>query len=111
MAGAGGLAGEGGGKLNRWANGEHKILVGPPMACTPTPLPHCKREPQERLYIALDDGFDFSWRMEDVAWVKEWYRQGSGIKRIASRLNRDPDEVAVLIMDLARKGELGEKAS
>lgn len=60
-----------------------------------------KVTPPEPLYIALA-GLDFSWYQDEIAKVTSWWNRGVSVKRMAELLDRDPDEVAILIMDLTR---------
>ena len=64
-----------------------------------------KWRPQEELYIALSE-LDFSWYHAEVERVRKLWAYGLHIAEIAERLGRDVDEVAVLIMDLARKNKI-----
>ena len=64
-----------------------------------------KRRPREKLYIALSE-LDFSWYPDEVEQVAQFWRDGPHIAKIAEMLERDIDEVAVLIMDLARKNKI-----
>lgn len=56
-------------------------------------------------YIALEAGpaFDFAWSQSDVREVIHLWDIGTPVHRIAAKLDRDPDELAVLIIDLARR--------
>lgn len=54
------------------------------------------------LYIALAD-LEFGWDKQILPQVKEWWEDGMSGGEIAKRLERDEDEVAVLIMSLARE--------
>ena len=66
-------------------------------------------------YIALEAGpaFDFQWDQPDVRRVIQFWDTGLPAQQIAELLARDPDEVAVLIIDLARReiisGRRGKK--
>ena len=64
-----------------------------------------KLRPQEELIVALDD-LDFSWFPVEVNKVKKLWSLGWHIADIAKHMKRDPDEVAVLIMHLARQGRI-----
>jgi hypothetical protein len=64
-----------------------------------------KWRPQEELYIALSE-LDFSWFPGEVEKIKKLWAYGLHIAKIAEMLERDIDEVAVLIMDLARKNKI-----
>lgn len=63
------------------------------------------RNKRRNIYLACTD-MDFTWDEPQVYAVAEMYRRGATIYEIARYpgINRDPDEVAILIMDLARKG-------
>lgn len=67
-----------------------------------------KYRPAEPLYIALDE-LDFSWYRSEVEQVTECWARGWSVRQIAKRLKRDPDEVAVLIMDLARRKKIAQR--
>lgn len=56
-------------------------------------------------YTALEAGppFDFQWSQADVRRVIQFWDTGLPAQQIAELLGRDPDEVAVLIIDLARR--------
>lgn len=64
-----------------------------------------KMRPREELYIALSE-LDFSWYPGEVEQVAQMWREGLHIAKIAEMLERDIDEAAVLIMDLARKNKV-----
>jgi hypothetical protein len=61
-----------------------------------------KMRPREELYIALSE-LDFSWYPGEVEQVAQLWREGIHIADIAEKIKRDIDEVAILIMDLARR--------
>ena len=67
-----------------------------------------KRRPREELYIALSE-LDFSWYPGEVGQVAQLWRKGLPVADIAERMERDIDEVAILIMDLARRGVIGRR--
>ena len=64
-----------------------------------------KGRPQEKLYIALSE-LDFSWYPGELEQVAQFWRDGLPVADIAEKMERDIDEVAVLIMDLARKNKI-----
>jgi hypothetical protein len=59
-------------------------------------------QPTDRLYIALEQ-LDFSWRPAVIATVKEMWKSGIPLADIVAEVDRDPDEVLVLLIDLARR--------
>jgi hypothetical protein len=64
-----------------------------------------KLRPEAELVIALDD-LDFSWYPKEITFVQQTWKQGLHIAEIAKKLDRDQDEVAALIMHLARRGKI-----
>ena len=60
-----------------------------------------KLRPPVRLHIALAD-LDFSWYLK----VRKMWQTGAHIEDIAEAVDRDCDEVAVLLIDLARDGKI-----
>jgi predicted regulator of amino acid metabolism with ACT domain len=64
-----------------------------------------KLRPKKELIIALED-LDFTWYPTEVEKVKKLWKYGRHIRDIAKQVRRDIDEVAVLIMHLARKKEI-----
>lgn len=59
-------------------------------------------------YIALID-LDFSWSWPKIVLVKKMWNEGYHIAEIAKEVNRIIDEVALLIIDLARKGKVEQR--
>lgn len=53
-------------------------------------------------YLACD-GMEFGWSLEDVQTVRELWRKGVSGLKISEQMRRDPDEVAVLIISLAKE--------
>ena len=64
--------------------------------------------PKARLYIALGD-LDFSWYSWEVEKVRELWTQGKSITRIGKIMDRDPDEVTLLVMSLARERKISRR--
>lgn len=59
-------------------------------------------------YIACFD-LDFSWNEKQVERVIAYWRSGYHIAEIAKKVDRIIDEVAILIIDLARTGKIEER--
>jgi hypothetical protein len=59
-------------------------------------------------YIALMD-LDFSWSWPKITLVRKLWIEGYEIAEIAEEVDRIIDEVALLIMDQARKGKLNAR--
>lgn len=64
-----------------------------------------KIRPKSELIIALDD-MDFSWYKKEIEKVKRLWDNNLHIADISRQIDRDQDEVAILIMHLARNGEI-----
>ena len=58
------------------------------------------------VYVALED-VNFIWcEITEIPIVEKMWREGAPIWEIAERVERDVDEVALLIMDRVRKGQI-----
>lgn len=55
--------------------------------------------------IALEE-LNFFWSSQEIEKVKQAYRNKLHISQIALNMRRPQEEVAILIMDLGRKGVL-----
>lgn len=64
-----------------------------------------KLRPESSLIIILED-LDFSWFTKEIALVQKMWEQGLHIAELAKTVDRDQDEVALLIMHLARQGKI-----
>ncbi|MGE6593019.1 helix-turn-helix domain-containing protein [Bacillus mycoides] len=64
---------------------------------------------RRNLYIALEE-LDMFWDEDEVSRVKGAWKKNESVFAIGEKLQRNPDEVALLIMDLARKGVIGKRA-
>lgn len=64
-----------------------------------------------RPYVALEAGprFKFEWQPEQVKDIVRAWESGESVYSMAERIGRDPDEVAVLIMDLRRRSLIGDR--
>lgn len=60
-------------------------------------------------YMALADGFEFGWNDIELNRVLKHWPAGTPGNAIAYKLNRDPDELAVLIISLRREGIIQER--
>ncbi|MBG9938524.1 MULTISPECIES: helix-turn-helix domain containing protein [Bacillus] len=63
---------------------------------------------RRKLYIALEE-LDMFWDEDDVWRVQEAWNNNESVFAIGQRIERDPDEVALLLMDLARKGRIEKR--
>ncbi|PGC86129.1 helix-turn-helix domain containing protein [Bacillus toyonensis] len=63
---------------------------------------------RRNLYIALEE-LDMLWDEDEVVQVKEAWNNNESVFAIGEKMQRDPDEVVLLIMDLARKGAIGKR--
>jgi len=75
---------------------------------TGPPRSKSDRKNIENDYIALMN-LDFSWSWPKVLVVKKLWNAGYHIAEIAEEVDRIIDEVALLIMDLARKKKIQER--
>jgi hypothetical protein len=66
---------------------------------------HYMTESRRNLYVACLN-FDFVWDEDDVEKAKELWKSGLHIGDMAKELNRDVDELALLLFDLAARGKI-----
>lgn len=59
---------------------------------------------QEYIPLAEDPDFDWHWSAEEVRTVTKLWRKGISFWKIAEQLDRDADEVMVLLIALSRRG-------
>lgn len=59
-------------------------------------------------YIALID-LDFGFSQEELKIFRSMWKVGESVFAIAEELERDPDEIAILVMDQARKGRIKQR--
>lgn len=67
-----------------------------------------KLRPKNELIIALED-LDFTWFPDEIEKVKKFWAFGWHIAEISNQVKRDQDEVAVLIMHLARQRKIAKR--
>ena len=67
-----------------------------------------KLRPTERLHFACEE-LDLSFRQQEVWDVIRWWREGMSYDAMADSLDRDADEVAILLIDLARTGRIEKR--
>jgi len=75
-------------------------------------LDECKRiemkylkKQRQKVYIACEN-LDFVWDEREVHEIEHMWSKGLSIHDIARSFGRDPDEVAILIVDRARQGKI-----
>lgn len=66
-----------------------------------------KLRPQQELYFALEDA-DLTFTKNEVEQVQSLYNIGNDEFMIGTWLNRDPDEIHVLLLDLGRKDKINQ---
>ncbi len=67
-----------------------------------------KLRPEAEVYIALED-LDFAWEPNEIETISNMWESGKSILKISEKTEREIDEVALLLMDLARKGKIRER--
>lgn len=60
------------------------------------------------IYLACDE-LDFTWGVEEIYRFEELWKQGKDLTSIAKEFNRDPDELAILVIDRARQGRIEQR--
>lgn len=64
-----------------------------------------KTRPKDELHICLEK-LDFSWYKKEVEKVKNMWEEGHHIKDIAQVMDREVDEVFLLLLDLIRRKKI-----
>lgn len=67
-----------------------------------------KRMARERKEIILEE-LDFGWTRREKNLAKDMWNEGKPIDEMARIFNRKPDEVFMLLFELARKGRIQER--
>lgn len=62
----------------------------------------------ELVIIACEE-LNFVWQPEKVRVFREMWRDGADIRVIAKCLKRKPEEVAILVMDQAKRGNIQKR--
>jgi len=65
--------------------------------------PNAKR--RHKLHLACEE-MDFTWCTEEVKGFETMWLEGIALESIAKQLERDPDEVLILLIDRARRNKL-----
>lgn len=63
---------------------------------------------RRNIYIALED-MDFTWNEDEVLEFDRMWNEGLSLYDIARAFDRDPDEVALLVMDRVRSGYIRKR--
>jgi len=67
--------------------------------------PYRKKIPTDRVYIPLLE-MDFKFMPEEIETVIKMWNKGYDLRVMSKELNRDGDEIMVLLLDLARKSQI-----
>lgn len=68
---------------------------------------HMKKS-RTNIYIACED-MDFTWDEKEVLEVDEMWKLGASLWQIAKQVNRDLDEVVILLIDRCKNGQIGPR--
>lgn len=67
-----------------------------------------KITPKEKLYIAADE-FDLSFYESELQVVEEMWNKGKTLIEIANKLEREDEEIVILLIDMCSKGFLNQR--
>lgn len=70
--------------------------------------PYKKKIPENEVYIPLLD-MNFQWMPDEVEKVIDMWEKGYHLQLIADEINREGDEVMILLLDLARKSQIEKR--
>ncbi|HJV46616.1 MAG TPA: helix-turn-helix domain containing protein [Bacillota bacterium] len=68
---------------------------------------HLKKS-RNKVYVALEE-LNFVWDEVEIDQVKKLWRQGTPIDEIAEVMDRDIDEIGILIIDQCRKNKIKQR--
>lgn len=68
---------------------------------------HMKKQ-RTSIYTALEE-FDFHWDLSDIKVFDQMWNDGKSFEEIVEHFNRDYDEVGILLIDRARKGNVKKR--
>ncbi len=61
-----------------------------------------------KAYVACEN-LDFTWSKDDVAALRELWREGHAVPDMAKYFKRKEEEVALLVIDQSRKGFIKQR--
>ena len=64
-----------------------------------------KNDYSQPLYIALED-FDFTFTNAEIASIIDLWQQGTTLQSMASIVDREPQEILVMLLDLDYRGKI-----
>ena len=70
--------------------------------------PYKKKIPTNKVHIPLLD-MNFQWMPEEIEKVIEMWQKGYDLRVISKELQREGDEVMILLLDLARKNQIEKR--
>lgn len=73
-----------------------------------TRLDPLKLRPRAQLTVLLDQ-LDLTATPNELHTVRDGWQSGDSVGDIAERLKRDPDEVAIMVMHMARQLRIGPR--
>jgi len=60
------------------------------------------------LVIVLED-LDFLWKQKDLIHIAEMWKEGDSVLSIAKHFKRDPDEVVLALLHLAKEKKIKKR--
>ncbi|MDD9312674.1 hypothetical protein PUS82_15470 [Cytobacillus firmus] len=71
-------------------------------------MEHKLRDSRKKRVIVLEE-LNFLWDAPELAEVTDMWMQGEGIQDIAKYFDRDPDEIILALMHLARSDRISQR--
>ncbi|MED4914342.1 hypothetical protein [Parageobacillus thermoglucosidasius] len=68
------------------------------------------RKSRRKIYVVLEE-FHLEWKTSDILMFQKFWYRGFSLKWIAEYFGRDIDEMAVVVMDQARRGYIRPRPS
>ena len=63
---------------------------------------------RRNIVIACEE-LDYSWCSDELKLMASMWNEGRNLKEMANHFNRDPDEVMIACIHLARKGRISNR--
>ena len=71
-------------------------------------LNYTNRLKQSEVEIILQD-IEFAWKIKDIETIKKMWERNCSLKQMIKKINRNGDEIFLLLIHLSRQGEIKKR--
>lgn len=71
-------------------------------------LNYTNRLKQSEVEIILQD-IEFAWKTKDIETIKKMWERNCSLKQMIKKINRNGDEIFLLLIHLSRQGEIKKR--